>query len=126
MQVLYGLEYAHAVESLRTESSTFDRVHFADVTGSVINPLENKETPILELESSNSYVANGSHNDTKQMGSILDGTRFSIGGLTWNLPHGHKMEEYTLFWIGSDNPAFANVVLTFNTSEIGKTFFCFL
>lgn len=28
------------------------------------------------------------------------------------------MEDYLLFWIGADNPAFANVVLTFNNCEI--------
>jgi len=29
------------------------------------------------------------------------------------------MEDYSLFWIGHDNSAFANVVLTFNVCEIG-------
>ncbi|OVA08785.1 Diphthamide synthesis [Macleaya cordata] len=120
--VLYGLEYAHAIHSIK-ESSTLCGpksnlgLHFADVVCSVINPSENYETPSKELASSDS-TANGVYNDCKQMGSNLDGTKYSIGGLTWNLPHGHKMEDYMLFWFGSDNPAFANVVLTFNINEI--------
>ncbi|KAH9783253.1 2-(3-amino-3-carboxypropyl)histidine synthase subunit 2 [Citrus sinensis] len=45
-------------------------------------------------------------------------TRHTIGGLVWNIPDRKKMEEHLLFWIGSDNSAFANVVLTFNGCEI--------
>ncbi|KAI3838949.1 hypothetical protein MKW92_001838 [Papaver armeniacum] len=124
MQVLYGLEYAHALESLRTESSLLcgtegsSRLHFADVTSSVISPLESKETPSVKLESSNGCTANGSHDDCKETDSTVNGFKHSIGGLTWNLPQGHKMEEYMLFWIGLENPAFSNLVLTYNSSDI--------
>lgn len=44
---------------------------------------------------------------------------YSIGGLTWSLPHDQQIENYLLFWIGPDNSAFANVVLTYNACEIG-------
>lgn len=47
------------------------------------------------------------------------GAAYSIGGLTWKLLEGQSMEDYSLFWIGHDNSAFANVVLTFNACEIG-------
>lgn len=60
-------------------------------------------------------------------GSLTDDTSFgttssvtySIGGLVWKLPEGRKMEDYLLFWIGSNNSAFANIVLTYNGCEIG-------
>ncbi|RZC64094.1 hypothetical protein C5167_025856 [Papaver somniferum] len=122
--ILYGLEYAHALELLRTESSVLcgtqgsSRIHFADVTSSVISPLQSKETPSVKLESSNACTANGSHDNGKETDSIIDGFRHSIGGLTWNLPQGHKMEDYMLFWIGLENPAFSNLVLTYNSSDI--------
>jgi len=48
---------------------------------------------------------------------------YSIGGLTWSLPYSQRIEDYLLFWIGSDDPAFANVVLTFNGCEIGMSSF---
>jgi diphthamide biosynthesis protein 2 len=48
-------------------------------------------------------------------------SRHTIGGLSWELPSGQKMEDYLLLWIGSDNSAFANVVLTFNGCEIGRS-----
>ncbi|CAH8269180.1 unnamed protein product [Arabidopsis lyrata] len=43
---------------------------------------------------------------------------YRLGGLTWDLPEGSKIEDYLLFWIGSDSSAFANVVLTFNGCDI--------
>ncbi|KAG4972634.1 hypothetical protein JHK84_038710 [Glycine max] len=46
------------------------------------------------------------------------GTVYSIGGLAWKLPEGQSMDDYLLFWIGHDDSAFANVVLTFNACEI--------
>ncbi|KAI3869474.1 hypothetical protein MKW92_042577 [Papaver armeniacum] len=122
--VLYGLEYAHALETWKTESSSHygaegsSRLHFADITSSVINPLQSKETHGVKLESSNGCTANGSHDDCKETVSTLDGSKHSIGGLTWNLPQGHKTEDYMLFWIGLENPAFSNLVLTYNSSAI--------
>ncbi|GJV70508.1 2-(3-amino-3-carboxypropyl)histidine synthase subunit 2, partial [Tanacetum coccineum] len=44
--------------------------------------------------------------------------KYRIGGLVWNLEEGQSMEDYSLFWIGPDNSAFANVVLTFNGCDI--------
>ncbi|KAJ4848658.1 hypothetical protein Tsubulata_037819 [Turnera subulata] len=49
---------------------------------------------------------------------ILPACLVGIGGLTWDLPSGQEVEDYLLFWIGSDNSAFENVVLTFNGCKI--------
>ena len=45
--------------------------------------------------------------------------KYSLGGVTWNISPQEKMEDYIIFWIGQDNSAFANIVLTFNKCEIG-------
>lgn len=49
------------------------------------------------------------------------GTQYSIGGLSWILAEGHTIQEYLLYWVGADNAAFANAVLTFNGCEIGNS-----
>ncbi|KAK2641962.1 hypothetical protein Ddye_023725 [Dipteronia dyeriana] len=115
--VLYGLEYAYAIPHIRealTEASTSYvsgsklEINFASVICSVINPAEDHKS----IHGS----ADGSTTD-ESFGKEA-GTRCAIGGLNWNIPEGHKMEDYLLFWIGSDNSAFANVVFTFNGCEI--------
>lgn len=60
----------------------------------------------------------GSLTDNNSFGTVSANT-YSIGGLVWKLPEGHKMDDYLLFWIGSNNSAFANIVLTYNGCEIG-------
>lgn len=118
VQVLYGLEYAHAIPHIREalkEASCSDvsgplEINYANVMSTVIYPAENHKS-VNEL-------AGGCTAD--DISSAVAGTRYAIGGLIWNIPDGHKMEDYVLFWIGSDNSAFANVVLTFNSSEIGR------
>ncbi|KDO52392.1 hypothetical protein CISIN_1g0110281mg, partial [Citrus sinensis] len=104
--VLYGLEYAHAIphirEAVKVASSSYGsglklEINFADVMCTVITPSK----------------------DHKSLCGPAGGcTRHTIGGLVWNIPDRKKMEEHLLFWIGSDNSAFANVVLTFNGCEI--------
>jgi len=81
-------------------------VYFADVPSSVMFPSKDikKIKGLQEL-------ACGCNGES--------GTTYSIGGLTWKLPQGQSMDDYLLFWIGLDDSAFANVVLTFNTCEIG-------
>ncbi|KAK6121539.1 hypothetical protein DH2020_044719 [Rehmannia glutinosa] len=118
--VLYGLEYAYAIPEIKILSassgssvlgSTSMFEHFyADVSCSVINPSETC-SPAIQLGSIDSQVVNESiAEETSQ--------NYNIGGLSWRLPQGRKMEDYLLFWIGSEDPAFANVVLTFNSCEI--------
>lgn len=123
MQVLFGLEYAHAIpyikEALTSESrelhgskSEFE-IHYADVFSSIIKP-EKVEMIKGELEVS--------VNQNNEDFTGKTGRKYRMGGLVWCLPEEHKMEDYLLFWIGSNNSAFANFVLTFNSSEIGKGF----
>ena len=50
---------------------------------------------------------------------VPESRTYKIGGLIWNLKEGQTMDDYSVFWIGPDNSAFSNVVLTFNTCDIG-------
>ncbi|KAM7278318.1 hypothetical protein ACFE04_005452 [Oxalis oulophora] len=116
--VLYGLEYAHSIplvkevllEALRSCESTSKReLLFADVVSSITNPSQ-------ENSNSSGLVGVSGGDFAKENSCALDSS-YITGGLTWNLPVGHKMEDYLLVWIGSDNSAFANVVLTYNGCE---------
>ncbi|KAJ1391784.1 Diphthamide synthesis DHP2, eukaryote [Sesbania bispinosa] len=120
IMVLFGLEYAHSIEQIRKallESSMSCRsdlkseVHFADVPSPFLFPSKDIKK-VNGLQEPASGCSNNAHCD------VASGTIYSIGGLTWKLPEGQSMEDYLLFWIGLDNSAFANVVLTFNTCEI--------
>lgn len=115
--VLYGLEYAHAIphirEAVKVASSSYGsgsklESNFADVMCSVITPSKDHKSLC--------GPAGGCTADESSY--AVAGTRHTIGGLVWNIPDRKKMEEHLLFWIGSDNSAFANVVLTFNGCEI--------
>ena len=75
--------------------------------------------PSKDIESLNGFEEPASECANNIGSNGASGTRYNIGGLTWNLPDGQNMEDYLLFWIGPDNSAFANVVLTFNACEIG-------
>lgn len=138
--VLFGLEYAHAIQSIKeamiVESSRLgiskssSVVHYADVICSIMDPSEGSETQERQLGLFNSSSVNDDllkyvdsinihkSNHCKQMASPITNAGYSLGGLAWTLPQDHNMEDYLLFWIGADNPAFANVVLTFNNCEI--------
>ncbi|KAJ4972227.1 hypothetical protein NE237_005326 [Protea cynaroides] len=125
--VLFGLEYAHAMQSTKeamvVESSSLcgsiykNAIRYADVLCSVMDPKEYRGTSDTQLQSSHCLNANRDCAHCDQMNSGVVGTSYTIGGLMWNLPEGHKMEDYMLFWIGSDNAAFANVVLTYNRCD---------
>ncbi|KAK4476687.1 hypothetical protein RD792_015847 [Penstemon davidsonii] len=118
--VLFGLEYAHAIPEIKEifacnitkicESTSMPEPLYADVSGSVMSPAE-ASTAANQLGLVDSHVV---------IESLAEGTskNYKIGGLSWRLPKGHKVEDYLLFWIGLDNPAFVNVVLTFNSCEI--------
>ncbi|XP_057725665.1 uncharacterized protein LOC130941251 [Arachis stenosperma] len=111
--VLYGLEYAHSIQQIRQslQESSILKVHFADVPSSFMLPSKDitKINGVLEPASgcSNTSTINGA-----------SGTTYSMGGLIWKLPDGQSIDDYLLFWIGIDNSAFANIVLTFNVCEI--------
>ncbi|KAL2556645.1 diphthamide synthesis DPH2 family protein [Forsythia ovata] len=117
--VLYGLEYAHAIQEIKEAlisdvlslcgSTSGLEPLYADIRCSVIYPPETSNSA-NRLELVDREVANSLAKGTN--------TAYGIGGLTWSLPEGRKMDDYLVFWIGLDNPAFANVVLQFNSCEI--------
>ncbi|MFQ6632160.1 hypothetical protein Gotur_009755 [Gossypium turneri] len=113
--VLYGLEYAHAISHIKEAMveampKTKLELIFADVMCSIINPLE-------DHRKSDELGYLGSCSSVTSLGAAT-GTRCSLGGLIWDLLEGRRMEDYLLLWIGPDNSAFSNVVLTFNGCEI--------
>ncbi|KAF7131843.1 hypothetical protein RHSIM_Rhsim09G0010700 [Rhododendron simsii] len=121
VMVLFGLEYAHAIhdikaaldiESSRSQGSTSRlELYFADVICSVMTPSENSKPSNGNVGLDDGLSAN------QGSGNAID-TRYSIGGLSWILAEGHTIQEYLLYWVGADNAAFANAVLTFNGCEI--------
>ena len=122
LQVLYGLEYAHSIKHIRealleasrlSESKSELEVLFADVKCPVMNPSD-------DHKNSNGLVGPASDCIDNSTFGTAPANNYSIGGLTWSIPDGQRMEDYLLFWIGSDNSAFANVVLTFNGCDIGR------
>ncbi|TYI66043.1 hypothetical protein E1A91_D09G197800v1 [Gossypium mustelinum] len=113
--VLYGLEYAHAISHIKEAMveampKTKLELIFSDVMCSIINPLE-------DHRKSDELGYLGSCSSVNSLG-VATGTRCSLGGLIWDLLEGRRMEDYLLLWIGPDNSAFSNVVLTFNGCEI--------
>lgn len=125
MQVLFGLEYAHALQDI-IEASTLEssnllgsnsslELHFADVMPSVINPIKDRKT-------SNGHLGLVSNSTISEACGMAAATEYKIGGLKWSVKEGLCIDDYSLFWIGPDNSALANVVLTFNGCEIGAYF----
>lgn len=118
MQVLYGLEYSYVIPQIREElikastvsESTLD-INYASVICSYRYPSD-------DLTSAKEQACG--FNTTSEFGKVVDGIQYAIGGLSWNIPEGYKMDDYILFWIGSDNSAFVNFVLTFSECEIGR------
>ncbi|PIN08620.1 Diphthamide biosynthesis protein [Handroanthus impetiginosus] len=118
--VLFGLEYAHAIPEIKSALLS----DASCLSGSV------STSEHLFADASCSFISpSGTFGPANQPGSIdrrvenecLDeenSQNYKIGGLSWRLPQGRTMEDYSLFWIGLDNPAFSNVVLTFNSCEI--------
>lgn len=123
LQVLFGLEYTHAMqcikEALKDKISSLCgsnpqlELHFADVKCATMNPSEDYKSSMGHQGASGGCTANVGCD-------MAAGASYSTGGLEWNLPEDCKVEDYLLFWIGSDNAAFANVVLTFNGCDIGR------
>lgn len=122
--VLFGLEYAHALHDIKEysmlESSNLSgsksntELQFADVMPSVVNPSK-------RLKTSNGHLGSVSSSTSTDGCGKAAGTEYKIGGLKWSVQEGRCIDDYSLFWIGSDNSAFANIVLTFNGCEIDIT-----
>ncbi|KAL6662146.1 hypothetical protein ACP70R_000005 [Stipagrostis hirtigluma subsp. patula] len=132
--VLYGLEYAYALDDLRRaiedsykSHSGHPEVQYAEVLCSVMSP-SSSSTEENECLESNGISSNGGlsvHNDESTFLNYRCSTehsssthKYSLGGVTWDISVEEKMEDYLIFWIGQDNSAFANIVLTFNRCEI--------
>ncbi|XP_008223801.1 PREDICTED: diphthamide biosynthesis protein 2 [Prunus mume] len=115
--VLFGLDYAHSIQNIREKfaevcgAESKPEVQYANVICSVMNPSKGRKV------SNKVQGTSGSLTDNNSFGTVSANT-YSIGGLVWKLPEGHKMDDYLLFWIGSNNSAFANIVLTYNGCEI--------
>ncbi|XVF09539.1 hypothetical protein REPUB_Repub07fG0102600 [Reevesia pubescens] len=98
--VLYGLGYAHAISHMKgplVEAMPKGKMElcFADVKCSIINPFEDHRTSNGILGCFGSC--------TNSSLDATTGTRYSLGGLIWDLPEGQRMEDYLLLWIGPDN-----------------------
>ncbi|KAF8765293.1 hypothetical protein HU200_008665 [Digitaria exilis] len=132
--VLYGLEYAYALDDLRRtfeelcKSKCNPGVQYADTPCSVMSPssstVEENNCPL----SSGTSSCNRDSSTNSDLAALLKNHcsmersssthKYSLGGITWNIAVQDKMEDYLIFWIGQDNSAFANIVLTFNKCEI--------
>ncbi|KAK9666611.1 hypothetical protein RND81_14G198200 [Saponaria officinalis] len=127
--VLFGLEYAYAMHDLKealadegskvsSSSSTLD-ICCADALSSAVKPSKMQKTSDRQAAAVTDLSDDFESSDAEVYKS------YSIGGLTWSLSNDRKIKDYLLFWIGSDNSAFANIVLTFNDCEIGTVImFC--
>lgn len=113
--VLYGLEYAHAISAIEASvgaQACFElEVHYADIMSPIITPPETFSSMNEQPELSDGQCANGC--STKE-----NNAAYCIGGLTWSLPVGRRMDDYLIFYVGSDDPAFANILMTYNAYEI--------
>lgn len=100
------------LDSFQTSGLTSElEVHFADVKCSSLDPSSHNENVARGGEQVTNAESGSSEN--------IAGTRHHIGSLFWDLPRERRMEDCSIFWIGSESSAFANVVLTFNGCEIG-------
>lgn len=112
-----------------SHSNSGPMVNYSDVIGSVINPSQDCTTEKDQIWSLNGSITNAGFTSGGDEKKILkfgngrrmeNGTCYELGGLTWSIPSDHKIEDHLLFWIGPENSAFTNVVLTFNNCEISK------
>lgn len=112
------MEYEHLIRNVKEEvletcePKSQSEILFSEILCSHMSPSKTQKMAGQDI------VIPGVASDGKSSGLVAD-KRYSIGGLVWKLQEGRKMEDYLLFWIGPDNSAFANVVLTFNGCEIG-------
>lgn len=131
--VLCGLEYAHALDDLKGAIVELCKSHpcspevqYADILCSVMSPSSsptaekgclqsNGSTRNDDLSIHSDGVATFVNNCCNVEGSTH---KYCLGGLTWGISIDEKMEDYLLYWIGQDNSAFANIVLTFNKCDI--------
>jgi len=120
-------------EELHKSNSCNSEVKYADVLCSVMSPSSNNadENNYPQSSGNSCHVDLSIKSDVStflnnrcSMECSSSTHKYSLGGVTWNISPQEKMEDYIIFWIGQDNSAFANIVVTFNKCEIGL-FSCF-
>ncbi|XP_006339197.1 diphthamide biosynthesis protein 2 [Solanum tuberosum] len=113
--VLYGLEYTHAITEIKAsvgaQVCSELEVHYADIMSPIITPPETFNSMNEQPEQSDGQCANGCSIEEND-------AAYCVGGLTWSLPVGRRIEDYLIFYVGSDDPAFANILMTYNACEI--------
>ncbi|KAH0721156.1 hypothetical protein KY290_006074 [Solanum tuberosum] len=113
--VLYGLEYTHAITEIKAsvgaQVCSELEVHYADIMSPIITPPETFSSMNEQPEQSDGQCANGCSIEEND-------AAYCVGGLTWSLPVGRRIEDYLIFYVGSDDPAFANILMTYNACEI--------
>ncbi|GLJ25424.1 hypothetical protein SUGI_0486890 [Cryptomeria japonica] len=140
--VLFGLEYAYAMGRLKEEISrncitgniSNPEINFGEALCSEMDPsLPNADRILGQDGSENSkkfavdgdYPSGGCERgvlnelaDLNQIGKLKHASEYHLGGLKWELPEDHLMEDYHLVWIGQEGPAIANVMLTYNACGV--------
>ncbi|KAG0490509.1 hypothetical protein HPP92_007372 [Vanilla planifolia] len=124
--VLYGLEYAHALPEIKEKVAILSHsaglnqmVLYADVVSSIIIPSGDKD--IRDIHDGDITLNHGDKKDAcmpSKCSKMDSEMRYGLGGLAWSVPTGHQLEDYLILWIGAEDSAFANILLTFNSCEI--------
>ncbi|KAL0917996.1 hypothetical protein M5K25_013111 [Dendrobium thyrsiflorum] len=127
--VLFGLEYAHALQDIKSAMAMSlpsigfsPMIQYAEVASSVVNPsgdsdeINGQDTKVVDLNCDEKDKTSKSEKCSK----LGTDTRYDLGGLKWSIPMDQKINDYLLLWIGSEDSAFANIVLTFNICEIAR------
>ncbi|GAB2260791.1 hypothetical protein Droror1_Dr00011646 [Drosera rotundifolia] len=112
--VLFGLDYSYAITSIKealVAETSDSNIMYADVLCSTMDPVKDH----VVSDGNQNIFGNGTTHKTCNPEAR---TKCHIGGLTWSLPLGHKIEDFLLFWIGPESAAFTNVVLRFNNCKI--------
>ncbi|CAH2063523.1 unnamed protein product [Thlaspi arvense] len=117
IMILYGLEYAHVIPCIQEELGLLSKKAESQLKFSVASVLCSFISPSKDPRESMEHPLPSGESDSDDNTSSSS-RNYKLGGLTWDLPEGNKIEDYLLFWIGTESSAFANVVLTFNGCDI--------
>ncbi|KAI5062127.1 hypothetical protein GOP47_0022666 [Adiantum capillus-veneris] len=128
--VVFDLKYVHAIQHIvkKIVESQLQcgrdgaKIVFADVPERETYPVALTSGPTVGAGKVDSKKQESDADNQKSRSpstsTIQSCTRFSLGGLSWTLPEGSKMEDIELVWIGQECPALTNVMLTFNASTV--------
>jgi hypothetical protein len=101
-------------------------VHVVDVPDKERNPLDKllDETNEAGRDLHQLELAQEHENLKENKGQPY--TRYSCGGFSWVLPDDCKMDDVVIIWIGHENPALTNIMLSFNSCTVGILFGVFM